>query len=68
MAVKSLTSLKPFSFLIEVREELSKVIWPTRNETVKMTIIVIVVSFAIGGFIGGLDFVFTKTTELLIKK
>lgn len=46
-------------FLKEVRTELKKVNWPTRQETIKYTLIVIGVSLAVAVFLGGLDFIFT---------
>jgi preprotein translocase subunit SecE len=52
------------NFLKETRVELKKVNWPTRKETVKYTLIVIGLSFAVALFLGGLDFLFT----LLITK
>lgn len=58
----------PVVFLKEVKAELVKVIWPTREEVAKLTVIVVVVSVAIGLYIGGLDMVFTKLTDLLIKR
>lgn len=57
----------PLSFLLETREELKKVIWPTRQEVMRLTGVVIGVSAIVGLFIGGLDFVFTKLLSLLIK-
>ena len=32
----------PFTFLQQVREEVSKVVWPTRNETLVSTIMVLI--------------------------
>lgn len=58
---------KPITFLAEVREELSRVIWPSRRETLKLTLIVIGVSAAVGLFLGGLDFLLTKLTEAFLK-
>ena len=58
----------PIVFIKEVKSELSKVVWPTRPEVIKLTAIVIVVSVVIGLYIGGLDMVMTKLTDLLIKK
>ena len=55
------------SFLRETQAELAKVIWPTRNETIRLTIIVLVVSIAVGVFVGGLDFMFTNLMNILIK-
>lgn len=58
----------PVVFLKEVKSELLKVSWPTRMEVVKLTIIVFVISIAVGLYIGGLDILFTKLSELLIKR
>lgn len=46
------------TFLKESRIELKKVTWPTRQETVRYTMTVIVISIAIAFFLGGLDFIF----------
>lgn len=56
----------PVSFLKEVKAELAKVVWPTRQEVVKLTIIVIAVSVVIGLYIGGLDSIFTKLMDLAV--
>jgi len=47
------------TFLKEVRLEMKKVNWPTREETIRYTLIVIGISVAVAIFLGGLDFVFT---------
>ncbi len=47
------------TFLKEVKVELKKVNWPTKQETIKYTLIVIGVSLAVMIFLGGLDFLFT---------
>ena len=57
----------PITFLKEARTELAKVVWPKRNETVKLTAVVIGVSVGVGVFIGLLDIIFTKFAELLLK-
>lgn len=58
----------PLTFLKEVRTELKKVIWPTRAETIKLTAVVIGVSVAIGLYIGSLDILFVKLTELFLSR
>ena len=58
----------PVVFFREVRSELKKVIWPTKAEVIRLTIIVLAVSLVMGLYIGGLDILFTKLTDLLIKK
>ncbi|HEX8966043.1 MAG TPA: preprotein translocase subunit SecE [Patescibacteria group bacterium] len=57
----------PLSFLRETQEELKKVIWPTRQEVIRLTGVVIIVSAIVGLFIGGLDFVFTKLLSLVLR-
>lgn len=58
----------PVQFVREVVAELKKVTWPTRAETMKLTLVVIVLSFVVGAFIGILDITFLKITTLLFKK
>jgi len=53
-------------FLKEVRQELKKVSWPTRQETIKYTLIVVGVSVAVAVFLGGLDFLFGLGLEKFI--
>lgn len=55
------------NFLKEVRKELAKVKWPEKNEVVKMTGLVIIVSVAVGLYVGGLDFLFVKTIKAILK-
>jgi preprotein translocase subunit SecE len=50
---------KIINFLKEVRLEMKKVNWPTRQETIRKTLIVIGISVAVAVFLGGLDFIFT---------
>ena len=57
----------PVKFLLETRDEVQKVVWPTRNEVVRLTLIVITISVAVGIYIGGIDFILTKLTQLIIK-
>ncbi|OGH42713.1 MAG: preprotein translocase subunit SecE [Candidatus Levybacteria bacterium RIFCSPLOWO2_01_FULL_42_15] len=57
----------PVTFLREVKEELKKVVWPTQQEIVRMTILVLMISIIVGVFIGGIDFVFVKIMEVFIK-
>lgn len=47
-------------FLKEVRQELRKVIWPTRQELVTYTIVVLVTVTVLTAFVFGLDAVFSR--------
>ncbi len=57
----------PTVFLRETADELKKVTWPSQKEVIRLTIVVIIVSIAVGIFIGALDFVFTKIISLIIR-
>ncbi len=58
---------KPLDFLREVRVELSKVVWPTKETTIRLTFLVILITVIVGFFIGGIDYLLTKATELLLR-
>jgi preprotein translocase subunit SecE len=58
---------KPINFLREVRAELGKVAWSTREELKSSTIVVIVVTTILGIFIGVLDIFLSKLLSILIK-
>lgn len=60
--------LNPIAYIKEARVELGKVVWPTRGETIRLTVIVLVVSIFIGSYIAGLDALFTKVAERYIIK
>ncbi len=57
---------KAFDFLREVQVELSKVVWPTRDQTVKLTIIVLITILIVGFFLGGLDLILNRMLNLLL--
>lgn len=59
--------MKATQFLKEVRSELEKVVWPTRDDTIKLTIIVVFVALGVGFFIGGIDYLLTQLTSLILK-
>ena len=60
-------TIAPIRFVKESAAELRKVTWPTRAETVKLTVIVIALSVIVGLFIGGTDLLFLKLSTLLYK-
>lgn len=60
--------LKAIAFLSEVKVELAKVVWPTREATLRLTLIVILVTIAVSFFVGGIDFLLTKALELLLNR
>jgi len=57
---------KIISFLKEVRLEMKKVNWPSRQETTKYTLIIIGVCVVVAIYLGGLDLLFTSLLEKFI--
>jgi preprotein translocase subunit SecE len=54
------------SWLSDIVSELRKVTWPTRDETTYLTMVVIVVSVAIGIVLGGVDVFFNWLVDRLL--
>ena len=50
----------------EVAGELRRVTWPSREETVRLTVIVIAVSVAIGAFLGLVDLGFSRLMTFVL--
>jgi preprotein translocase subunit SecE len=53
-------------FIYETRSELSKVSWPSRQEAIRLTEIVIIVIFIMALILGGLDFVYAKFFAVIL--
>ncbi len=58
----------PVKFFKEVAAELKKVTWPTRQEALKLTVVVIAISVIVGLFIGVLDTTFLRITSLIFRR
>jgi preprotein translocase subunit SecE len=56
------------NFFGEVRLELSRVTWPTRDEVIKLTLTVFIVSGILGAYVGGLDYLFTTLLTKVVTK
>ncbi|MBU0999870.1 preprotein translocase subunit SecE [Patescibacteria group bacterium] len=54
-----------FGFLIEVKEELKKVTWPNQEQTIRYTILVMLVAAVVGLLLGGLDYILTSITSAI---
>jgi preprotein translocase subunit SecE len=53
-------------WLEDIASELRKVTWPTREETLYLTMVVIVVSIAVGILLGGIDLFFSWLIDRLL--
>jgi preprotein translocase subunit SecE len=64
----SLKLTSPIQFIRESIGELKKVNWPTRNETIKLTVVVVTISLIVGGFIGGIDLLFLRISSFIFQR
>ena len=56
------------AFTNGLMEELKRVTWPTRAETIRLTTIVIVISLIIGLYIGIIDVGLAKLLEFITRR
>lgn len=59
---------KVVTFIQEAKEEVKKVNWPSRQQTINYTLVVVGASLAVAIFLGGLDLVFSKIIGKFIFK
>jgi len=60
VAPGAVARISPVAFLQETASELRKSVWPSREETTRLTVIVMVLAIAAGFFLGGLDRIFSE--------
>ena len=49
-----------FAVVRDIIDELKKVVWPTRQEAIRLTLMVLAVCVAVGIFLGALDYGFAE--------
>lgn len=54
------------NYLREIIAELQKVVWPTREETRRLTTMVIAIAAAVGLLLGAIDLGFTHLVRLFL--
>ena len=61
------TSTNPLvRYIKEVRKEMKHIIWPTRQETIRLTVLVLVGSAIVGVLLALFDFGFTEGFKQLL--
>jgi len=53
----------PIQFIKEARVELTKVVWPSKETTLRITISVVVLCIVTAAFLGAVDFGLTQLVE-----
>jgi preprotein translocase subunit SecE len=60
-----ITAIK--QYLIDAVAEMRKVVWPTKNQTINYTVLVIALTLGMALFISALDFIFSFGLKTLIQ-
>lgn len=50
-------------WIMDIVTELRKVVWPTRQDTIRLTVVVVIISGVIGAALGGIDLGFAWIVE-----
>ncbi len=50
-------------YLIDIADELRKVVWPSREETRSLTTVVVIVAVSVGALLGAVDWGFNRVLE-----
>jgi len=60
----SMTQIK--KFLREVKQEVKKVAWPKKEDTLRYSVMVIIASLVVAAYLGGIDYLVTTLLERFI--
>ncbi|SNR84271.1 preprotein translocase subunit SecE [Desulfurobacterium atlanticum] len=60
--------MSPIQFLSDVKSELEKVTWPTKEDVINSTVGVMLFTLAIAAYFWVLDMAFTKLLQFIIKQ
>ena len=56
----------PLKFFQEVKQEAFRVTWPTKEETFRLSVIVISIAVVVGMFLGAIDLAFSRIIGFFI--
>lgn len=60
-------AINPLTYVKQSKEELGKVIWPTKMDTLRLTIVVLIISTVVGVYVAGLDAILAKLSEEFLR-
>jgi preprotein translocase subunit SecE len=58
---------KFIEYLKDTKAEVKHVSWPTKDQTISYTILVVILSVAVALFLGAFDAVFRKALEIVLQ-
>ncbi|HEX6218349.1 MAG TPA: preprotein translocase subunit SecE [Sphingomicrobium sp.] len=63
-----MAKVSPGEFIRQVRNEASKVVWPTRRETMMTAVMVLIMTTLLAIFFLGVDSVFSTIVQFLLRQ
>jgi preprotein translocase subunit SecE len=60
--------MNPFEFLRQVKNELVKVVWPTKSETLRYTLTVIIFSLVVAAILGAFDYLLLRVFTAILTR
>lgn len=60
--------INPWQFVKEAKNELFKVVWPTRNDIIRITGVVIAISLVVAVFLGAVDFGLDRLFKYVVER
>ena len=63
-----MAKVSPGEFIRQVRSEASKVVWPTRRETMMTAVMVMIMTSILAVFFLGVDSVFSAIVQFLLRQ
>ncbi len=63
-----MAKVTPGEFIRQVRSEASKVVWPTRRETMMTAVMVLIMTSLLAVFFLGVDSVFSAIVQFLLRQ
>lgn len=61
-----MAKIKFINYLKESREELKKVVWPTRKDVIEMTLAVVILVVFVGALLGLFDYILAEGLTLIL--
>ena len=59
--------INPFKYVQQVRNEVSKIVWPTRKETITTTVMVFIMSALVALFFFIIDTITSNLLDIILK-
>ncbi len=59
--------INPFKYVQQVRNEISKIVWPTRKETMTTTVMVLIMSALVALFFFIIDTITSNMLDIILK-